>query len=87
VPIVFNSGSLNLLELSGPVQACTGINFGDSSVVGKDYLEYQTGCKEDIVKKFIKFSLKRVRFSGLQYMILSQFTVQKTKKITYTFPL
>jgi len=25
VPIVLKSGSLNLLELSGPVQACNGI--------------------------------------------------------------
>ena len=27
VPIVLKSGSLNLLEISGPVQACTGICF------------------------------------------------------------
>ena len=25
MPIVFKSGSLNLLEISGPVQACNGI--------------------------------------------------------------
>jgi len=27
VPIVLKSGSLNLLELSGPIQACNGISF------------------------------------------------------------
>jgi len=32
VPIVLKSGSLNLLEPSGPVQACNGINLTISAV-------------------------------------------------------
>ena len=31
VPTVFKSGSINLLELSGPVQACNGIAFNYST--------------------------------------------------------
>jgi hypothetical protein len=35
VPIVLKSGSLNLLELSGPVQACNGIASPFKYVVSK----------------------------------------------------
>jgi hypothetical protein len=34
VPIVLKSGSLNILEPSGPIQACTGISFSFYLTVG-----------------------------------------------------
>ena len=51
VPIVLKSGSLNLLERSGPVQACNGIAF--------------TGLFEfyDITARINKFRLVRFQFS------------------------
>ena len=38
VPIVLKSGSLNLLETSGPLQACMGIPFTVDRLVGNEFV-------------------------------------------------
>jgi len=48
VPIVLKSGSLNLLEPSGPVQACNGIALHYNKPKAEEHLGYKlTGPKEE----------------------------------------
>ena len=49
VPTVLKCGSLNLLELSGPVQVCNGIAvpflYTKSNMYTKDMLTHLNGCR------------------------------------------
>ena len=69
---VLKTGSLNLLEASGPVQACNGIAFALRTIWSPQSLtQYDVG-KEDGTK----IVLIKTKFSLQTFLILSAFTVR-----------
>jgi hypothetical protein len=60
VPIVLKSGSLNLLEPSGPVKACNGIALPlplpvfVTFVVSRFFIDIMTQCKEEMTYPFTR---------------------------------
>ena len=69
MPIVLKSGSLNLLEPSGPVQACNGIALPscENSVLGMVF-----GSKRDKVTHERKIGSKRDKVTQKSKLVLRE---------------
>jgi hypothetical protein len=66
VPIVVKSGSVNLLEPSGPVQACTGIAF---------YILYKLKSQDKESDHLPEFEIVALRSHCLQSFVLKTFDI------------
>jgi hypothetical protein len=71
VPIVLKSGSLNLLEISGPVKACNGIalpylvhataaSYNVSSTNHRNILHFMSKLREHVWAMFFNLRFKRI---------------------------